>query len=133
MLQQFQRFFPGIAVRDFLGFPSLKEVECSGSAMSSDVDLIMSITLFKVSSNKAFVYLNTHKSECTTFHDYSSCTINSGDSKKSSVRTLVADLEEDETVYVGCNITTLKGLGRAQEYSWSVAVHRESKKLGSWF
>jgi hypothetical protein len=116
-------------VRDFLGFPSLKEVECSGGNVAADVDLITSLTLFKTTDNSALVVLNTYKQSCKTFNDYSSCVLVDDDSKRSAVRTLVSDLETGQSVVIGCNVTTFRepALGHSPKYTWTISVYRESK------
>ena len=123
---QFDSLFSGLTVRDFLGFPSLKEVECSGGSIKAEVDLL-SLTLYKTTDNTILAILNTYKSTCKTFSEFSSCDLIVGDSKKSVVRTLVADLEEGETTILGCNVTTFLEIGHAPKYSWSIPVYRKSK------
>ena len=123
---QFDSLFSGLTVRDFLGFPSLKEVECSGGSIKAEVDLL-SLTLYKTTDNTILAILNTYKSTCKTFSEFSSCDLIVGDSKKSVVRTLVADLEEGETTTLGCNVTTFLEIGHAPKYSWSIPVYRESE------
>ena len=118
--------FSGLTVRDFLGFPSLKEVECSGGSIKAEVDLL-SLTLFKTRDNTILAILNTYKNTCKTFSEFSSCELIVGDSRRSVVRTLVADLEEGETTILGCNVTTFLEIGHAPKYSWSIPVHRISK------
>ena len=118
--------FPGMTVRDFLGFPSLQEVQCSGESLKTDVDLL-SLTLFKMSDNSILGIINPLKNTCKTFSEFSSCEINVGDTRKSLVRTLVADLEEGDTTRLGCNVTSFLENGHAQMYSWSASVHRKSK------
>ena len=118
--------FPGMTVRDFLGFPSLQEVECSGGSLTGDVNLL-SLKLFRTSDNAVMAIINPLKNTCKTFHEFSSCDINTGDSRKSLVRTLVADLEEGETTVLGCNVTTFLEDGHAQMYSWFITVHRTRK------
>ena len=118
--------FPGMTVRDFLGFPSLQEVECSGGSLTGDVNLL-SLKLFRTSDNAVMAIINPLKNTCKTFHEFSSCDINTGDSRKSLVRTLVADLEEGETTVLGCNVTTFLEDGHAQMYSWFITVHRKRK------
>jgi hypothetical protein len=114
-------------VRDFQGISMLKEVECSGATLPQEVELLTSLTLFRPSDNNVYVYLNSYKQECKTFHDYSSCSFVESDSKKSSVRTLLVDLREGETVLVSCNVSTLQGFGHSPKITWTVSVHRESK------
>jgi hypothetical protein len=117
-------------VRNFRGFPSLKEVECSGASLPAEVTLLTSLTLFRHSNNEVFVYLNSVKQECETFTQYSSCSVGDSDFKKSSVRTLLSELREEETVQIGCNVTALRGRGHAPIFlTWNIHVYRESRKI----
>ena len=116
-----------MTVHDFLGFPSLQEVECSGGSLKAEVDLL-SLTLFRTADNTILANLNTFKGTCKTFSEFSSCVLDVGDTRKSSVKTLVADLEEGETTIVGCNVTSFLENGHAPRYSWFVSVHRKSKR-----
>ena len=127
-LQQLYCVFllPGMTVRDFLGFPSLQEVECSGESFKAGVDLL-SLKLFQTSDNAILAIIYPLKNTCKTFSEFSSCDINTGDSRKSLVRTLVSDLEEGERTRLGCNVTTFLQDGHAQMYSWFMTVHRKSK------
>jgi hypothetical protein len=113
-------------VRDFLGFQSLKEVECSGRNLPEEIDF-MSVTMFRVSDSSVLGTLKTLKNDCQTYSEYASCVIDSGDSRKSAVRTLVADLEEEQTKLFGCNVSVIMKNGHARMYSWSISVYRESK------
>ena len=113
-------------MRDFLRFPSLQEVECSGESLKVEVNLL-SLKLFRTSDNAVLALINPLKNTCKTFHEFSSCSINTGDTRRSLVRTLVADLEEGETTRLGCNVTTFLEDGHAQMYSWFINVHRKSK------
>jgi hypothetical protein len=115
-------------VRDFLGFQSLKEVECSGRNLPEDIDY-MSVTLFKSSDNSALGTLKTSRNDCHTFSEYASCVIDAGDSRKSAVKTLVADLEGGQSTSLGCNVTSVLKNGHAKMYTWSISVYRESKNL----
>ena len=113
-------------VHDFLGFPSLQEVECSGGILNADLDLL-SLTLFSTADSTVLATLNTFKGTCKTFSEFSSCDLNVGDTRKSSVRTLVADLEQGETMIMGCNVTSFLENGHAQMYTWSLPVYRKRK------
>ena len=115
-----------MTVRDFLGFPSLQEVECSGGSLKAEVDL-MSLKLFRITDNTVLAITNPVKNTCKTFSEYTSCSLNMGDTRKSLVRTLVTDLEEGETTRLGCNVTAFHEDGHAQMYSWSISVYRKRK------
>jgi hypothetical protein len=116
-----------MTVRNFKGLSALKEVECSASSLADEIDQVNALSLFKQQDDSILVFLNTYKSECKTFGEFSSCTLVEGDSKKSVVRSLVTDLNEEETTVIGCNVTALMGYGHAPKYSWSIPVYRESK------
>ena len=113
-------------MRSFLGFPSLQEVECSGGGLHPELDLL-SLTLFRTADSAVLATLNTFKGTCKTFSEFSSCNLNVGDTRKSVLKTLVADLEQGETTILGCNVTSFLENGHAQMYSWSLPVHRKSK------
>jgi hypothetical protein len=117
-----------MTLRNFKGFPSLKEVECSGSELKSDADLL-SLTLFAYPRNKPLAILDVFKSSCNTFAEFSSCDLDTADTKKSIVRTLTT-IEEGQTMMFGCNVTTRVRYEHTLTYSsdtWSVSVYRESK------
>ena len=118
--------FPGMTVRDFLGFPSLQEVECSGGSLRTKVNYL-SLTLFKMSDNSVIASLISSENTCNTFVEYSSCAIDSSDRRKSVVRTLVADLEEGGSTTLGCNVTSVLDSGHPRVFSWSVVVRRRSE------
>ena len=117
-----------MTVRDFLGFPSLQEVECSGGSLAAEVDLL-SLTLFKMSENSILAVANPLKNTCMTFGEFSSCDISASNTRKSVVRTLVVDLKEGETTVLGCNVTGFLKTGHPRVYSWSLPVYRERKCL----
>lgn len=115
-----------MTVGDFLGFPSLQEVRCSGTSIQTQVE-VMSLELFQPHNDKVLAIIFPIRNTCKTFTAYSSCSVDTGDTRKSSVRTLVSDLEEGETTRLGCNVTTLRGDGHAQMFSWFISVHRKRK------
>jgi hypothetical protein len=118
-----------LKVRDFLGFPSLKEVECTGATLRSELTYL-SLTLFKALDKKTLAHLlAAQQNTCNTYTEFASCYIDTGDSRKSVVRTLVADLEGGETTVVGCNVTSVNRNGRPTEHTWYINVVRESKFL----
>jgi hypothetical protein len=122
-----------MTVRNFQGISMLKEVECSGATLSQEVELLTSLALFRPTDNTALVYLNFVKQECKTFNEYSSCSIDASDSKRSSVKTLLADLREGETLVIACNVTALQGIGHSPRFTWTIPVHRESKIISNSF
>ena len=121
-------------MRDFLGaFPSLQEVECSGVTLETEV-AFLSMTLYTKRDDKVIAKLMSADNTCLTYVAFASCTlIKSGDRRGSVVRTLVSDLEEGESVNMGCNVT---GFGydssHPQVFSWSKYVKRRRSKERSW-
>jgi hypothetical protein len=113
-------------VRDFRGFSSLKEVECTGSTLQQDVNYL-SLTLFRPSDNSVLATLVSSKDTCHTFSEFASCFIDTADSRKSVVRTLVTNLEGEERTVVACNVTSVFSSGHPKVYTWTIAVYRESK------
>jgi hypothetical protein len=101
-------------------------VVCSGRNIPNQVD-VMSLELFHSHDDRVLAIIFPLKNTCKTFTAYSSCRIDSSDTKRSLVRTLVSDLEEGETVRLGCNVTTLRSDGHPNVYSWFTSVHRKSK------
>ena len=116
-----------MTVRDFLGFPSLQEVECSGGSLKAEVDLL-SLTLFTIADSSILAIVNPLKNTCKTYSEFSSCHIRAGDTRSSVVRTLVADLKEGESTVIGCNVTSFLDTGHPQVYSWSLPVFRKRRK-----
>lgn len=115
-----------MTVRDFLGFPSLQEVECSGRNLKAEVNLL-SLTLFKKTDGSVLATLNTFIKNCKTFSEYSSCGLNTGDTKQSLVKTLIADLDQGGRVLLGCNATSFLENGHPRVHTWSIAVYRQRK------
>lgn len=113
-----------MSVRNFLEFATLKEVECSGATLRTEVTFL-SLTLFKVEDQTMLAHMLTSTKTCNTFAEFASCSINVADSTKSVVKTLLADLNVGERVLVGCNVTSVLANGHAQMFSWSIAVERE--------
>ena len=113
-------------VRDFQGFPSLQEVECSGRTLRTQVDFL-SITLFRLSDGRTLAKLKTGDNTCKTFVEYASCTLASGDRRNSVVRTLVSDFPSGRSVSIGCNITGVVDSGHAHIFSWIIHAEKGSK------
>lgn len=121
--------FAGMTVHDFLSFPSLQEVECSGQTLEREVDFL-SLTLFKISDNSLIATVKTTQNTCHTHTEYASCTIDAGNIRQSVARTLVADLHAGQTVVLGCNVTTVYKSGHPRVYTWSIQVHHKRKTCG---
>lgn len=110
--------------RVFRDIPSIYEVECSGNALESNIDLL-GITLFHVEGNHKIASVNMRVNECSSSDTFSSCYIDQMESRKSRLATLVVDLKADETRMFGCNITGFRaGLGHF--VTWLHAVRHLS-------
>lgn len=117
-------------MRDFQGFRSLQEVECSGKSLPGDFYLT-NLILYRKENKRVVVKLSVHnlKITCETFEDYSSCDIIEAESRKSTVRALISDLKEGERAFVGCNASgVFSASGDLKKYSWFFPVfYRRSK------
>lgn len=118
----------GIIVRDFRGIASIQEVECSGGTLAPEVKLL-SLKLLGGSENTILAYVSPASNECRTFVDFSSCVIDSVDSRNSRARTLVSDLAEKEVRTYTCVAQTWKLLGDTQTHTWSVLLEGPRKFL----
>jgi hypothetical protein len=116
----------GMTVTDFLGIPSLKEVVCTGATLTQEVNFL-SLTLFRPPNKDVLASLVTPESTCNTYAEYASCTIDTGDRRKSFVKMLVADLEAGERSVLGCNVTSVNRSGHPKVYTWFVDVERKRK------
>ncbi|KAL8600369.1 hypothetical protein ACOMHN_052786 [Nucella lapillus] len=96
-------------VRDFQGVPSIQEIQCSGTAISPDLDLL-SISLFRARDDQTIAFVNFASEECSTFVGFSACVFEEKDSHRTHVKALVQDLEPGQIRRYGCNVTAaLKG------------------------
>ena len=121
--------FAGMTVRNFKGYPRLTEVECSGRTLPMEVNYL-SLTLFRKEDDTVLGNLVSSKGTCTTFAQFSSCDLDLGDNRKSTLRTLVTDLSKAEKRLMGYNVTSVFKTGHPAIYSWSVSVQRVS--IGEW-
>ncbi|PVD27102.1 hypothetical protein C0Q70_12253 [Pomacea canaliculata] len=115
----------GMSVRDFRSHASIQEVECRGEGLPSEVKL-WSLTIFSLPERTVLAYVNPLSDQCVTMTHFSSCTVDTSDTRNSVLRILVADLEEEETRQYGCNATGLTAIGHSHALSWTVWVRRRS-------
>ena len=131
----------GLTVRNFHGFPSLKEIECSGSTLPNEVNYL-SLKLFKSyqrnSKSSAFsnniknvtlTSLVTSENVCHTYAEFASCFIDNTDRRNSVLKTLVSDLDEGKTITVGCVVGAAFKVGKKKFFdeTWTIDVHRKSE------
>ena len=122
----FSHWISGMSTHDFKGISSLQEVECKGTYLNPDVQLL-SLKLFRITDSSLLASLNVFRNSCVTFGDFSSCFVDTVDTHKSSLRTLVVDLDEGESKAYGCNASTLNSLGYTQTLTWTILVTRRRK------
>ena len=127
-------------MKNYRGISSLKEIECTGSTLPSEVTFL-SLTLFKSKSQKprsgiepnlqtnTLASLLTSENTCHTYGQFSSCVIQNDDRRNSVVNTLVSDLKEGEMITIGCKVNAVFKAGQNQMFSefWYIDVKRESK------
>ena len=119
-------------VRNYRGFESLKEVECSGTNLPNEVNFL-SLTLYKkldFSHEKTLATLQTSMGSynCHTFTEFSSCTNDASNIQNSVVKTLVSDLVGGERSFISCNISAVFRIkSEVFKGSWDIDVYRESK------
>lgn len=120
-----QPLIAGMSARDFRGIPSVQEVECTGGALEAEVHLL-TLKLFRVADDVMLASLNHFTGDCVTSGEFSSCVLDRVDTKRSRLRTLVADLDEEETRRYGCVVGVLRNTDLAK-FTWTVDVKRNSK------
>ena len=119
-------------VRNYQGFESLKEVECSGTTLPNEVRFL-SLTMYKKVDfseevSLAFMETSAGSYSCHTFTEFSSCTNDASNIQNSVVKTLVSDLEGGERTHISCNISAVfKIKSEVYKGSWDIDVYRESK------
>ncbi|KAL8577601.1 hypothetical protein ACOMHN_036792 [Nucella lapillus] len=125
---------------DFRGLPNIQQVECSGQGLSPDSD-VFSLTLFslprKLTSSFAattsasaslanqkngsiLAFVNLKNNECSTTSSYSACVVDHKESQRSRVVSLVMDVEEGDTVWLGCNVSWFRS-GVFDSVTWRLA------------
>ena len=122
------RHIAGMTSRDFKGIPSLQEVECSGGILEPEVKLL-SLQIRRLYDDKELSSLNVFSNSCVTAVDYSSCVIDTSDSHKSRLRTLVHDLDEGQSREYRCTVYTVTPRGKPNAFDWTIVVTRNSKSV----
>ena len=122
----FCTFYAGLTSRDFKGFPSLQEVECSGRSLGPEVKLL-SLIMIRLADNKVIASLNVFSNTCVTLGDFSSCVVDTVNTHRSKLRILVFDLEEGESRKYGCKVHTVDSFGNPTTSTWTRFVQRNSK------
>ncbi|KAK7488929.1 hypothetical protein BaRGS_00019886, partial [Batillaria attramentaria] len=111
----------GMTVRNFHGIESLQEVECWGGALGAEVTLY-SLKIFTIPGQEVVAFAQPFTNNCVTFAEFSSCSIDTSDTRKSRVRVLVPDLEDGESRTYGCNATSFKSFDHYKFSTWSLVV-----------
>ena len=115
-----------MTVRAFKGFESLQEVECTTGNLKAEVS-VFSLKMFTIPDNGLLAHANPVKGECVTFGQFSSCVVDSGNTRNSRLRVLVSDLGEGESRRYGCTASTFGPLGEYDAATWSLTVRRNSE------
>ena len=125
-LSQLWILISGLIARDFKGFPSLQEIECTGRDLKPEVDLL-SLSMFRLSDHFVLGTLHVIKNSCFTRTDFSSCSIDLDNSHNSKLRVLVSDLAEGESQEYGCKANIITGRGETDASTWTLVVTRKSE------
>ena len=88
---------------------------------------LLSIEIYTADDKSVLVLLNILNDNCLTHGDYSSCVIDSNQSRKSKVRVLVADLKEGESRRYGCDVKAFTARGKTTKFTKSIVVTRTSE------
>ena len=90
---------------------------------------LLSLQIHRLSDDKELSSLNVFSNSCVTAVDYSSCVIDTRDSHRSRLRTLVYDLDEGESREYRCTVYTVTPRGKPDTFDWTVVVSRSSKSI----
>ena len=123
---QTQPQITGMTSRNFKGFPSLKEVQCSGRALKPDLKLL-SLQLYRVPKEEMIASLVVFSNTCVTMGDYSSCVVNTGDTHVSTLRTLVTDMREGERRQYKCTASAMDSYGLSKHFTRTITIQVHSK------
>ena len=128
MVKQNYVSFSGMAVRHFKGFPSLQEVSCSAGNLRTEAK-VLSLKMFTLPENSILASANPVMKECVTFGEYSSCSVDGSDTRKSHLRVLVSDMDEGEIRRFGCRVNSFDSVGDTISTIWSITVERKSEYI----
>ena len=121
----------GMTSRLFRGFPSLQEVECTGTSLRPEVKLI-ALQMYRLPDNRLLASMNVISNECVTWGDYSLCRVNKTDTHKSKVKLLVADLNDGESREYKCTANTYDSYGFSKVFTWTIMV-KQLREYGCLF
>ena len=116
----------GMSASNFKDIPQLQEVECWPGNLEADMKLL-SLSLYRVRDESVLALLNVLTNSCLTHGEFSSCTLDTSEPRKSKVRVLVADLEEGESRTFGCDVKAFTSRGESTKTSTSLVVTRHSE------
>ena len=116
----------GLRARSFYGLRHITEVECSGDGLPASADLL-SIVLYDADTNRVLASVNYAERKCVTSGGFTSCLVDSVNSRNTRVRMLIDDLRAEEVRTYGCDVSIFKAGERSTYVSWSLAVERPSK------
>ena len=115
-----------MSVKPFQGIPNIQELSCSGQALDADSTL-SSMILFTAADDKIVAQANIVSKECSTTGVFTSCVLHATDTRRTLLRTLVMDLQRDQTRRYGCEISSVRSGERAKTQSWFFEVTGRSK------
>ncbi|PVD27410.1 hypothetical protein C0Q70_12568 [Pomacea canaliculata] len=111
----------------FLGSHDIQEVECSGAALPTDVDLV-TMVLHSPPSDRALAYVNLQTRHCSTSEMFVSCVMDDRDSRQTKLRALVTNLPQGAARMYGCNVTAVKDGWKVKAFSWSLTVIHQTRE-----
>ncbi|KAL8577615.1 hypothetical protein ACOMHN_036806 [Nucella lapillus] len=97
---------------------------CTTTSFDTDGDTGTSSWVLDVIHN---TIAKTVTGQCVTFTEYSSCFLDRGDTRRSSVRVLVSDMRGGEARGFGCRVNSFDSFGDTLTANWTVTVTRRSK------
>ena len=116
----------GLGSRRFNGISSLRQIECTGTALRTDVKLI-ALKLFRLADNHLLASMNVFDGTCLSFGAYAACEVRMTNTKKSSLRILDLGLQPGRQVKYGCNVSTIDARGYSSFQTWTTEVRYNSE------